>query len=663
MTSHPALVEVTKRTPLHLCALTLKPHVNPVVFLDGIIFEESSILPLVRRTRINPIIGHRLDPSAFIRLKFHIDTKEHIFRCPILRRKFLPNEKIVVVATTGNVYSFEAVEKYNIRCQNMRDLINGKLFQMDDIIILFDPAVHEWTHKEGLETFSTYPSSSHQSQLPPSSQNYDQLVRYSKEIDDKVKIRQFSQESLHVSAMNTFRATPSKHPSHIKDMLSFDKNSDQGTASADRSETFPPLPPITAVKSFKYHRADNPTQGPSEYIGLPPFPRQENAVDCEVTWEDTCKRKFEYPFPQNGTNDFTMQSETRDKNKKGLMSMNFLNGLQPPLPSKCTEVHSITQTAKKPRVIVPRPSSIESKGSMDRGNITSSSEPSENYPRNMTDVERKAVYKRIRKGRKGKGYVRVITNVGHLNIELHCDKVPRTCDNFLLLAERKYFDGLSWHKVIPGFIAQTGDPTGTGDGGESACGGSFKDEIRTTLNHNMAGVVSMANSGRDSNKSQWFVCFEAAPHLDGHHTVFGKVVGGLSVLIKMENEAKLGKPLAVEKVEVLVNPIKQVRDQVLAENQGLISQIPYESQTRNTVVYTRKSGSSSSQENRRYLFRENPSAVEQSGLVQPTVHYDNSKQHQHSPVQNTESVASLFDITAETNPQHQFSSKADEQFP
>lgn len=179
--------------------------------------------------------------------------------------------------------------------------------------------------------------------------------------------------------------------------------------------------------------------------------------------------------------------------------------------------------------------------------------------RQMAD-ERKTVYRRIRKGRKGKGYVRVVTNIGHLNIELHCDKVPITCDNFLQLAERKYYDGLSWHRVVPGFIAQTGDPSGYGDLEDSAWGGYVKDEIRTSLNHDAPGVVSMASSGRDKNRSQWFVCFEAARHLDGAHTVFGKVVGGLFVLKKMENEAEMGHPLTVERVEVLVNPIRQIRE-------------------------------------------------------------------------------------------------------
>ncbi|CDF38313.1 Peptidyl-prolyl cis-trans isomerase [Chondrus crispus] len=179
--------------------------------------------------------------------------------------------------------------------------------------------------------------------------------------------------------------------------------------------------------------------------------------------------------------------------------------------------------------------------------------------------ERKLAYKRIRKGRKGKGYVRVVTNIGHLNIELHCDKTPQTCDNFLQLAERKYYDGLAWHTVIAGYMAQTGDPSGKGGAEVSAWGGYVKDEIRTSLRHDAAGVVSMANAGRDTNRSQWFVTFAAARQLDGTHTVFGKVVGGLFVLQKMESEGETGNPLTVERIEVLVNPIRQAREKLERE--------------------------------------------------------------------------------------------------
>lgn len=188
-----------------------------------------------------------------------------------------------------------------------------------------------------------------------------------------------------------------------------------------------------------------------------------------------------------------------------------------------------------------------------------------NEHRAMTgEEERKAIYKKIRKGRKGKGYVRVVTNVGMLNIELHCDKVPATCDNFLTLAERKFYDGLPWHRVIPKFIAQTGNPTRAGVANDSAWGGGIKDEIRASLSHSEPGIVSMCGN-RGTTLCQWFVCFGAATHLDGTHTVMGKVVGGMFVLSMMENEAELGHQLFVERVDVLVNPIRHLREELARE--------------------------------------------------------------------------------------------------
>eukprot|EP00300_Choanocystis_sp_HF-7_P024427 c2587_g1_i1.p1 GENE.c2587_g1_i1~~c2587_g1_i1.p1 ORF type:complete len:538 (-),score=141.87 c2587_g1_i1:95-1708(-) len=135
---------------------------------------------------------------------------------------------------------------------------------------------------------------------------------------------------------------------------------------------------------------------------------------------------------------------------------------------------------------------------------------------------------------KKKGYVRLKTNLGDLNIELHCDKTPKTCENFIRLCDTGYYNNVKFHRNIPGFMIQGGDPNGTGRGGDSYFGGKFEDEIRETLRHNGRGVVSMANSGPNTNGSQFFICYGAARHLDDKHTVFGRVVGGLDTLKAME---------------------------------------------------------------------------------------------------------------------------------
>ena len=164
-----------------------------------------------------------------------------------------------------------------------------------------------------------------------------------------------------------------------------------------------------------------------------------------------------------------------------------------------------------------------------------------------------------------KGYVRLRTSAGDLNLELHCDIAPRACENFLVLCEEGYYDGTPFHRVIRNFMVQGGDPLGTGRGGESIYGRTFADEIDSRLTHSGRGVLSMANSGKDTNGSQFFVLFKSAPHLDSKHTVFGRVVGGhdaLTRLERLETDAQ-DRPLQEAKVlgaQVFVDPFAEMRE-------------------------------------------------------------------------------------------------------
>ncbi len=113
------------------------------------------------------------------------------------------------------------------------------------------------------------------------------------------------------------------------------------------------------------------------------------------------------------------------------------------------------------------------------------------------------------------------TTKGPIHVELYPDKAPITVANFVNLAKRGYYDGLSFHRVIPEFMVQGGCPEGSGRGGP---GYRFEDEVKTGLGHEK-GVLSMANAGPGTNGSQFFITHVATPHLDGKHTVFGKVLG------------------------------------------------------------------------------------------------------------------------------------------
>jgi len=122
----------------------------------------------------------------------------------------------------------------------------------------------------------------------------------------------------------------------------------------------------------------------------------------------------------------------------------------------------------------------------------------------------------------------ISTDLGDIVVELFADKAPVTVNNFVFLARDGYYDGVTFHRVIPDFMAQTGDPTGTGRGGP---GYRFGDEFGPGLVHDGPGVLSMANAGPGTNGSQFFITHRATPHLDGKHAVFGRVVSGMDVVL------------------------------------------------------------------------------------------------------------------------------------
>ena len=144
------------------------------------------------------------------------------------------------------------------------------------------------------------------------------------------------------------------------------------------------------------------------------------------------------------------------------------------------------------------------------------------------------------------------TNHGTFEIELFEDKAPITVKNFIDLAEKGFYDGLIFHRVIDGFMIQGGDPNGTGTGGP---GYVIPDEFHEDLRHDSEGVLSMANAGPNTGGSQFFITLAATPWLDGHHSVFGKVVKGMDVVReigKVDTDFQ-DKPLAkvvMEKVTI-----------------------------------------------------------------------------------------------------------------
>lgn len=153
------------------------------------------------------------------------------------------------------------------------------------------------------------------------------------------------------------------------------------------------------------------------------------------------------------------------------------------------------------------------------------------------------------------------TNKGTFVAELYAKECPETVWNFVNLAEGRqktsrdgnFYDGLTFHRVIPGFVIQGGCPDGIGTGGP---GYKFKDEFDPELRHNDKGILSMANAGPGTNGSQFFVTLDATPHLDGNHSVFGKVIEGQDVVdsissVDRDRMDKPTEPVVMEKITIL----------------------------------------------------------------------------------------------------------------
>ncbi|KAJ3126907.1 Peptidyl-prolyl cis-trans isomerase cyp8 [Physocladia obscura] len=162
---------------------------------------------------------------------------------------------------------------------------------------------------------------------------------------------------------------------------------------------------------------------------------------------------------------------------------------------------------------------------------------------------------------KERASARIETSAGSLDVALFCDVAPRACYNFIQLAREGYYNGVSFHRVIRNFMAQTGDPTGTGRGGKSWFGYPFPDEFKN-LSHDEQGILSMANKGPNTNNSQFFITFKQCKHLDGKHTIFGKVTTGIETLDNIESTLvdssdKPKSPITVQKITILNDPFEK----------------------------------------------------------------------------------------------------------
>ena len=177
----------------------------------------------------------------------------------------------------------------------------------------------------------------------------------------------------------------------------------------------------------------------------------------------------------------------------------------------------------------------------------------------LTDEEYMLKPRRV----KLKGYIRLSTNLGDLNIELYPEHAPKAVWNFLQLTKKGYYQGVSFHRNIKNFMIQGGDPTGTGKGGQSCWAPKyFEDELDGPLVHDGRGVLSMANKGKDTNTSQFFLTYRAVPHLNRKHTVFGRVIEGADTTLKrlesvpVDDKDRPTESCEIDDIHILIDPFE-----------------------------------------------------------------------------------------------------------
>jgi peptidyl-prolyl cis-trans isomerase SDCCAG10 len=171
-----------------------------------------------------------------------------------------------------------------------------------------------------------------------------------------------------------------------------------------------------------------------------------------------------------------------------------------------------------------------------------------------------------------KGKVVMHTSMGDIEIELWSKEAPLACRNFIQLSLEGYYDNTIFHRIVPKFCVQGGDPTGTGEGGESIYGKPFDDEFHSRLRFTRRGLMGMANKGKNQNESQFFFTFDATPELNHKNTLFGKIVGStLFNMLKMEEleiDSETERPLYPPKIlsiSIIHNPFDDILPRITSE--------------------------------------------------------------------------------------------------
>ncbi|KAF2670225.1 peptidyl-prolyl cis-trans isomerase cyp8 [Microthyrium microscopicum] len=434
-----------KRLPFNYCAVSLQPFTNPVCTAAGTIFDYENILAWLTKHKTNPVDGQPLKSSDLIKLNF-IKNDDGEFVDPVTFKVFTDNTHIVALKNTGNTFTFDTVERLNIKGKNWRDLVSNDEFTRKDIITLQDP------QNIGSRNLSSF-----------------------KFLKDGTSTRTDEQEAELSATVNTGALGSTAKILKAKEAVARARAEREKAANPNRT-------PITKTSSTSNGK---PMAAP-------------------------VKKSLAYNSAQHTT---------------GKAAASFTStGLTP---------HTGAERAV------------------------------------LTDEEYMLRPKRI----KMKGYARMQTNHGDVNLELYPEFAPKAVWNFVQLAKAGQYRNLVFHRNVRNFMIQGGDPTGTGRGGSSIWGKNFEDEIQGPLKHDARGILSMANKGKNTNSSQFFIIYRPTKHLDMKHTIFGRVVDGMDTLSKLENIKGDEKDRPIEDIKLLdvvvfVDPFEEFMKQRAEKEAG-----------------------------------------------------------------------------------------------
>lgn len=394
-----------RRLPFNYCAISLQPFGHPVCTIDGTIFDLTNILPWLKKHGTNPVDGRPLKSSDLIKLNFtKNDDDEYVD--PVTYKPFTNNTHIIALKNTGNVFTWDTVDRLNVKAKNWKDLVSDEDFIRQDIITLQDP---QHLATRDLSSFKFLQDGT------------------STLTEEQERERNDPSNKLNMSAMGSSAKI-------VKAKEAVAKARAERAATQDTNHSL-----ATTSNSQRLAKADGAVH-------------TNNALEAS-------KR-----VPYNAATHTTGQAAA-----------------------------SFTSTGVTPHTGNERALLSE-----------------EDYMLRPRRV-------------KEKGYARMQTSHGDINIELLPEYAPRAVWNFVQLAKRGYYRDIKFHRNIRNFMIQGGDPSGTGKGGQSVWGKPFADEYaQSPLSHSQRGILSMANKGKNTNTSQFFITYRKAPHLDRKHTIFGK---------------------------------------------------------------------------------------------------------------------------------------------